>query len=127
MAENVESAQGPDTPEAIALQPQRGLDIGEAQTPEDKATSTPTTKQSKQLTCWCCTKVTIRIIKFAISLWQVADMVSDMLNTLKYLHFAEVNMTFIILDNLDKTVNMLVLSIGHTQMQRILFLVIKQH
>ena len=48
----------------------------------------------KKLTCRSA-KVTVRIIKLAVSLWQLADMVSDGLNTLMYLHFAEVKMRFL--------------------------------
>ena len=48
MAENVESAQGADTPEAIALHPLRVPEMGEAQSAqEEDAVSTQTTKHSK--------------------------------------------------------------------------------
>ena len=38
-----------------------------------------------------CAKATVRVIRLAVSLWQLADMVTDWTNTLMCLHFAEVN------------------------------------
>ena len=44
----------------------------------------------EKLTCPC-SKVTIRIIKLALSLWQLADIISDGVNTMMYLHYARVS------------------------------------
>ena len=92
MAENVESAQDAEAPDVIALQPQRGTEIGQPQLTKQSSVSTQSRKKSKKLTCSrsCCIKATVRFIKLAISMWQIADMVSDGLNTIKYLHYAEV-------------------------------------
>ena len=43
----------------------------------------------KKLTCGC-SKFTVRAIKLGISLWMVADVISDGFNTKKYLDYAEV-------------------------------------
>ena len=43
----------------------------------------------KKLTCGC-SKVTVRVIKLCLSLWQIGDMISDGLSTKKYLDLAEV-------------------------------------
>ena len=43
----------------------------------------------KNLTCGC-SKVTVRVIKFCISLWMIADIISDAINTKHYLDYARV-------------------------------------
>ena len=43
----------------------------------------------KKLTCGC-SKVTVRVVKFGISLWMIADMISDAINTKHYLDYARV-------------------------------------
>ena len=40
-------------------------------------------------TCGC-SKVTVRVVKFGISLWMIADMISDAINTKHYLDYARV-------------------------------------
>ena len=44
----------------------------------------------EKLTC-ACSKLTVRVIKFGISLWMVGDMISDAFNTKKYLDLARVS------------------------------------
>ena len=43
----------------------------------------------EKLTCGC-SKSTARLVKFGVSLWMVADLISDGFNTKKYLDYAEV-------------------------------------
>ena len=42
------------------------------------------------LTCGC-SKVTVRVIKFCLSLWMIGDMISDGFNTKKYLDLRAVS------------------------------------
>ena len=46
-------------------------------------------KFKKMITCQC-SKISIRVIKLVISLWTVADLISDAFNTNNYLNYAKV-------------------------------------
>ena len=48
----------------------------------------------EKLTCEC-SKVTVRVIKLVISLWMVADMITDAFNTKRYLFLARVSAAFL--------------------------------
>ena len=48
------------------------------------------TSVKEKLTCDC-SKVTVRVIKLVISLWMLADMITDAFNTKRYLFLARVS------------------------------------
>ena len=98
-ANQIELGEAPSQPPPKSAEPQNEEGPGTPQPPEHQEKQPPLTKKErlqgaynnakKKLTCGC-SKVTVRAIKLGISLWMVADLISDGFNTKKYLDYAEV-------------------------------------
>ena len=81
-----------DTRVAIKLQQSLSSQPSEPQAPLSKKERLQRFPGSlkKRLTC-ACSKGTYRFLALAVSLWQLADNISDGWSTYKYLHYAEVS------------------------------------
>ena len=84
-------------------------------------------KFKKMITCKC-SKITIRVIKLGISLWTVADLISDAFNTNNYLNYAKVrSLENQGLQKLKHHISLFRYYVGYQRNEHNCYLIYKQH